>query len=498
MIKLTNLLEEIDEGLFDDLKNKIMGRPVVKKSGSIWSHSGEEGSFGAKFGDRIEYFDTKEGAQRFAKTGYGHSTGGDEQTGERKLHPRVEKDIKNVSWKEPRPSDNVMIEVDLDRLLQANKESDPDHHVERGNQNDLGRIDGAKEFWVTNSKNKEVDFIPTEVSRDFGNRTAISNGRHRLQAMKELGYKKTMISVPKNSVEKFNDIRTTDTYIQSDLNGNRVEKKGLPKSDEVDKRDTGENNLVNMIKDDSNKVNVAWRYFPNDAKEEVEGEYVNNNVTNSLAPNLAKQYGGVEGLIKHLIKPSKPVLLKPEQWKEVNNTEAGEILGFDNIEDASNFARERGQSYGKDVSGIEQGLMGDEEFPSPIIIRDKNGDMHCMAGNTRTMLSLSRGRNIPVKIIDYDGEFDYEASDRAAEEESMNEYSDEYINKYYRDLEKKRKKRKKVGAVGAIRFGKLLPGESKNIKTGWGDNSDTFLPQRVMVRKYPKRYVKLKDLIKKA
>ena len=60
MIKLTNLLEEIDEGLFDDLKNKIMGRPVVKKSGSIWSHSGEEGSFGAKFGDRIEYFDTKE------------------------------------------------------------------------------------------------------------------------------------------------------------------------------------------------------------------------------------------------------------------------------------------------------------------------------------------------------------------------------------------------------------------------------------------------------
>ena len=59
-------------------------------------------------------------------------------------------------------------------------------------------------------------------------------------------------------------------------------------------------------------------------------------------------------------------------------------------------------------------------------------------------------------------------------------------------------KRKKVGAVGAIRFGKLLPGESKNIKTGWGDNSDTFLPQRVMVRKYPKRYVKLKDLIKKA
>ena len=85
-------------------------------------------------------------------------------------------------------------------------------------------------------------------------------------------------------------------------------------------------------------------------------------------------------------------------------------------------------------------------------------------------------------------------------EQEQNESSDEYINKYYRDKEIKRKKRKKVGAVGAIRFGKLLPGESKNIKTGWGDNSDTFLPQRVMVRKYPKKYkrrniIKLKDLI---
>ena len=119
--------------------------------------------------------------------------------------------------------------------------------------------------------------------------------------------------------------------------------------------------------------------------------------------------------------PGNQRLLKSEQWKEVNNTEAGEVLSHNNIEDASNFARERGNEYGKDVSGIEQGLMADAEFPSPIVIRDKNGNMHCMAGNTRTMMSLSRGRNIPVTIIDYDGEFDYEASDRAAEEESMNE-----------------------------------------------------------------------------
>jgi hypothetical protein len=80
----------------------------------------------------------------------------------------------------------------------------------------------------------------------------------------------------------------------------------------------------------------------------------------------------------------------------------------------------------------------------------------------------------------------------------QNEASSKEINTYYRDLEKKRKKRKKVPPIGAIRFGKLLPGESKKIKTGWGDNSDTFLPQRVMVTKYPKKFIKKKNLVKKA
>jgi len=479
-----------------------MGRPVTRQAGSVWKHSGDEGQFGAKYGDRIEYFDTKDGARRFAKTGYGHSTGGESQ-----LHPRVEQDIKKVTWREPRPSTNVMIEVDLNKLLQSNKESDPSHHVERGNENDLGRIDGAKEFWVTNSKNQDVDFIPTEVSRDYDS-TAISNGRHRLQAMKELGYKKTVISVPKDSTEKFNDIRTTDTYIESDVDGNTSEKKGIPKTNKVDTKDTGENYFLNSINDVSNKVDVSWRYSPDDAKEEVQGEYVENKVTNSLAPNLAKQYGGVEGLIQHLVQPAKSVLLKPEEWKNMNNSEAGEIFGFDSIEDASNFAREKGEEYGKDISGIEQGLVDNEEFNSPIVIRDKNGKMHLMAGNTRTILSLSRGRNIPVRIIEYDGEFDFEASDRAAEEESMNEYSSEFINKYYRDLDKKRSKRTKVPPIGAIRFGKLAPFESKNkMKTGWGDNSDTFLPQRVMVVKHPvvryketnrQRYLRLKKLVNKA
>ena len=45
------------------------------------------------------------------------------------------------------------------------------------------------------------------------------------------------------------------------------------------------------------------------------------------------------------------------------------------------------------------------KFPPPIVLRDKKGSLWLLAGNTRLMAFTSIGKKLPMKIIDYDGEF---------------------------------------------------------------------------------------------
>jgi len=49
-------------------------RPIEHKPGTVWSHHGDEGKYGAKYKNQVEYFHDIERAQSFAKTGSGYST----------------------------------------------------------------------------------------------------------------------------------------------------------------------------------------------------------------------------------------------------------------------------------------------------------------------------------------------------------------------------------------------------------------------------------------
>ena len=40
---------------------------------------------------------------------------------------------------------------------------------------------------------------------------------------------------------------------------------------------------------------------------------------------------------------------------------------------------------------------------APIAVRDKDGKMWLLAGNTRLMAQTGHGNKIPIKVIDYDG-----------------------------------------------------------------------------------------------
>ncbi len=42
--------------------------------------------------------------------------------------------------------------------------------------------------------------------------------------------------------------------------------------------------------------------------------------------------------------------------------------------------------------------------------KDKNGEYYLLAGNTRLMSFTASGKKLPIKVIDYDGEFRYNES----------------------------------------------------------------------------------------
>ena len=59
------------------------------------------------------------------------------------------------------------------------------------------------------------------------------------------------------------------------------------------------------------------------------------------------------------------------------------------------------RSDDKDYKQIIDGLKKRAKFPAPVIIKDKSGRLYLLGGNTRLMLGVSMGLNLPVKIHSY-------------------------------------------------------------------------------------------------
>lgn len=96
-----------------------------------------------------------------------------------------------------RSSDNVLIVVEIDKLLQAHDEDSPSYSIlYRGHPNDLGRIPRAKRYLESYFAAPLPDLVleAPYVTYYFG-ALSFSDGRHRLIALKELGHKTAVIEV---------------------------------------------------------------------------------------------------------------------------------------------------------------------------------------------------------------------------------------------------------------------------------------------------------------
>ena len=164
-----------------------------------------------------------------------------------------------------------------------------------------------------------------------------------------------------------------------------------------------------MVDHKSSKVRKVRDYTDKEYEEET-GEYFENDFTKNLAPNAFKDK---DDMIEKM-RAAKPQFLSSEELQSINNCDAGEILnstdglvGDEAKKAMMSLGKEKAEDYGKDWDRIGDAIEKNDPVPSPMVLRDKNGDMSLLAGNTRLMSYTAHGKNIPVKIIDYEGEFNW-------------------------------------------------------------------------------------------
>ena len=179
---------------------------------------------------------------------------------------------------------------------------------------------------------------------------------------------------------------------------------------------TGGKDGWEILDDDRSKVKNIRKYTDKEYGEET-GEYFENETTQKVAPNAFKD----EADMIQKMKAAKPIFLSSEKMQNMSNTDVGEILDASEDggkESMQKLGKEKAQGYGKDWERLEAGIASNSPVPAPMALRDKNGNLHLLAGNTRLMSFTASGKKLPIKVIDYDGEFQYNES---LSEEKLNE-----------------------------------------------------------------------------
>jgi hypothetical protein len=74
-------------------------------------------------------------------------------------------------------------------------------------------------------------------------------------------------------------------------------------------------------------------------------------------------------------------------------------------EDPLRKAREFAQEYGRDLSQVERGIAEGSPIPPAIVLRNKNGKLILLGGNTRLMAGAAAGVSMPVKIVNVDSKY---------------------------------------------------------------------------------------------
>ena len=181
------------------------------------------------------------------------------------------------------------------------------------------------------------------------------------------------------------------------------------KDDKVKGTDLFKKPQDNWEKIDDKSNRVKSKDYTDEQYEDETGEYFDNKKTMEVVPNAFKDKND---MIKKM-KSARSVYLKSNKMEFMDNTDVGDILKSDN---ALELGKQKAKEYGKDWNRLEKAIKSGNPVPPPIAMKDKNGEYYLLAGNTRLMSYTASGKKLPIKVIDYDGEFQYSQNERTIKE----------------------------------------------------------------------------------
>lgn len=144
-----------------------------------------------------------------------------------------------------------------------------------------------------------------------------------------------------------------------------------------------------------------YREYSDSEIRDEQGEYFDNDFTSEAIPELFSN----EDDITSFIKNSHIELLSPDELAKIKNSDIGEILGYSNKGLRLSACIKLMKHYGRDWKKLLDGFVNHKKLPPPLVVRDKNGDIYLMAGNSRMMMGTAFGYNMPVKVKDYKESF---------------------------------------------------------------------------------------------
>lgn len=156
--------------------------------------------------------------------------------------------------------------------------------------------------------------------------------------------------------------------------------------------------LLSLLKESYYSKDVVIRDYTEKEYKSETNEYFKNDNTKKVAPNA---FESKEEMID-IMKSSKPVKLSDVQFKSLMNSDVSEII---DAEYPSDVLIRLSDKYNRDWGSLVNAYSIGSPVPPPIVLRDEDGKLFLLAGNTRLMTAFALYKNIPVKIINYKGKF---------------------------------------------------------------------------------------------
>ena len=160
-------------------------------------------------------------------------------------------------------------------------------------------------------------------------------------------------------------------------------------------------NLKELFYESLKNYRYMRPYTQDELNKEVD-EYHDNPHTKAKLPGMWKDnddgWADIKGAPYEF--PSEAEL------NSLENSDISTILDLPH-EDRMEKAIELSKKYGRNYKRIIQGLKSQQKITAPIVVRDSTDWLYLLGGNTRLMLGVAMGLNLPIKIIDWKKEIQW-------------------------------------------------------------------------------------------